>query len=170
MRIESGEIDLYAVLHITPTAHPAIVQAAYRALARMLHPDQAAAEDRAMVMVNRAYAVLRDPERRSAYDASRAQHAAPPVAAPSSPMSPVESQERTPDGLKARGRGTVLSYGRYAGWSLEQLADRDPDYLRWLSRHTSGLRYRTRIEELLSGQASPAAAGAGRQRRPAWRR
>ena len=42
-----------------------------------------------------------------------------------------------------------LDFGRYAGWSLRDLARHDPDYLRWLSRHSSGLRYRTEIGRLL---------------------
>ncbi len=52
-----------------------------------------------------------------------------------------------------------LDFGRYAGWSLRDLARHDPDYLRWLSRHSSGLRYRTEIQGLL-----PADAGVGRDR------
>ncbi len=44
---------------------------------------------------------------------------------------------------------TKLDFGRYAGWSLRDLARHDPDYLRWLSRHSSGLRYRTEIGRLL---------------------
>jgi len=35
----------------------------------------------------------------------------------------------------------VLDFGRYAGWSLGDLARHDPNYLRWLSRHSSGNRY-----------------------------
>ncbi len=42
-----------------------------------------------------------------------------------------------------------LDFGRYAGWSLRDLARHDPDYLRWLSRHSSGLRYRSEISRLM---------------------
>ena len=45
--------------------------------------------------------------------------------------------------------GSVLAFGRYAGWSLRDLARRDPDYLLWLSRHSSGIRYRTEIYGIL---------------------
>ena len=45
--------------------------------------------------------------------------------------------------------GSVLNFGRYAGWSLRDLARRDPDYLLWLSRHSSGIRYRTEIYGIL---------------------
>jgi curved DNA-binding protein CbpA len=44
---------------------------------------------------------------------------------------------------------SLLDFGRYAGWSLRDLARQDPDYLRWLSRHSSGLRYRQEILRLL---------------------
>jgi hypothetical protein len=43
----------------------------------------------------------------------------------------------------------VLTFGRYAGWSLRDLARRDPEYLLWLSRHSSGIRYRTEIYGIL---------------------
>jgi curved DNA-binding protein CbpA len=52
-----------------------------------------------------------------------------------------------------------LDFGRYAGWTLRDLARHDPDYLRWLSRHSSGLRYRSEILRLL-----PDTAGVGRDR------
>lgn len=44
----------------------------------------------------------------------------------------------------------VLDFGRYAGWSLGDLARHDPNYLRWLSRHSSGIRYRRRIDQLFA--------------------
>jgi hypothetical protein len=43
----------------------------------------------------------------------------------------------------------VLTFGRYTGWSLRDLARRDPDYVLWLSRHSSGIRYRTEIYSIL---------------------
>ncbi|MDP9271880.1 MAG: hypothetical protein M3P14_13100 [Chloroflexota bacterium] len=42
-----------------------------------------------------------------------------------------------------------LDFGHYAGRSIEELAERDPDYLRWLARHPSGARYRAEIERVL---------------------
>ena len=32
---------------------------------------------------------------------------------------------------------------------MKDLAKHDPDYLRWLSRHSSGVRYRNLITQLL---------------------
>lgn len=42
-----------------------------------------------------------------------------------------------------------LDFGHYAGRSIEELADADPDYLRWLERHPSGVRYRAEIQRVL---------------------
>lgn len=44
---------------------------------------------------------------------------------------------------------SVLDFGRYAGWSLRQLAARDPDYLEWLLRSPGGRQYRAEITALL---------------------
>lgn len=43
----------------------------------------------------------------------------------------------------------VIDFGHYAGHSIEELAQTDPDYLRWLARHASGGRYRSEIERAL---------------------
>ena len=42
-----------------------------------------------------------------------------------------------------------LDFGHYAGRSIEELAASDPDYLRWLERHPSGVRYRAEIRRVL---------------------
>jgi broad specificity phosphatase PhoE len=42
-----------------------------------------------------------------------------------------------------------LDFGHYAGRSIEELAEEDPDYLRWLERHPSGARYRGEIRRVL---------------------
>jgi curved DNA-binding protein len=62
--------DYYAVLGVPKTADQAAIKAAYRALARKLHPDvnkDPAAGER-FKKVNEANAVLGDPEKRSKYD------------------------------------------------------------------------------------------------------
>jgi hypothetical protein len=43
-----------------------------------------------------------------------------------------------------------LDFGRYEGWTLRELARHDADYLRWLSRHSSGIRFRGPILRLLA--------------------
>ena len=42
-----------------------------------------------------------------------------------------------------------LDFGRYEGWSPLDLAKQDPAYLRWLARHSSGLRFRREISRVL---------------------
>jgi broad specificity phosphatase PhoE len=43
----------------------------------------------------------------------------------------------------------TLDFGHHAGRSIEELAEIDPDYLRWLARHPSGFRYRAEIGRVL---------------------
>jgi hypothetical protein len=44
---------------------------------------------------------------------------------------------------------TVLDFGHHAGRTISELAQTDPDYLRWLARHPSGFRYRAEIARVL---------------------
>jgi hypothetical protein len=44
---------------------------------------------------------------------------------------------------------TRLDFGHYAGHTVEELAATDPDYLRWLEKHPSGVRYRAEIRRVL---------------------
>jgi hypothetical protein len=46
----------------------------------------------------------------------------------------------------------TIEFGRYAGWTLGAIARQDPEYLMWLSRHSSGIRYRGAILRLLREQ------------------
>lgn len=64
---------------------------------------------------------------------------------------PVEGETSLPvgPGHHASFDRSHLDFGHYAGQSIEELAERDPDYLRWLARHPSGARYRAEIERVL---------------------
>jgi hypothetical protein len=42
-----------------------------------------------------------------------------------------------------------LDFGHHAGRTIEELAQVDPDYLHWLERHPSGVRYRAEIHRVL---------------------
>ena len=44
---------------------------------------------------------------------------------------------------------TRLDFGHYAGRTIAELASADPDYLRWLERHPSGVRSRAEIHRVL---------------------
>ncbi len=66
-----------------------------------------------------------------------------------------ERTMRAPDGEGAAGpppgnpSGSVLNFGRYAGWSLGEIARRDTDFLEWLDRMPIGRPYRDEIDTLL---------------------
>jgi curved DNA-binding protein CbpA len=62
---------------------------------------------------------------------------------------------RASEGLAAAGpppgnpSGTVLAFGRYAGWSLGEIARSDLDYIEWLDRMPIGRPYRDEIDAIL---------------------
>ena len=146
-----GVTDPYKVLQVLPTADQEVLRAAFRALAMKYHPDRdpSTRAARRMIELNQAYALVRDSETRAQLDRARqrtsydfngtagnGEAVAPPV--------------------RAESAGTRLEQGRYAGWTLRDLAAHDPDYLRWLSRHASGLRYRSEIVRILDAKGVPA--------------
>ena len=65
--------DLYEILQLHPSAHPDVIQAAYRRLAFLYHPDRNPSPEAAEMMkrLNLAYETLSDPDRRAAYDRTR---------------------------------------------------------------------------------------------------
>jgi curved DNA-binding protein CbpA len=165
----SDDRDLYKILHVDPAADPDVITAAFRALARKLHPDYDATgvHEYRMSELTHAYKVLGDPVTRRAYDERRKPQL--------TPVGPGESEEpfaeELPSHLAYRwsahdtdGAAEVrLDFGRYEGQTLREVAKYDPDYLRWLSRHSSGIRYRGAIARVLdrrvvnpySGRSSP---------------
>ena len=163
-------IDLYEVLQVDRRAEPEVVRAAYRALARRNHPDFGG-DVRHMASINEAWAVLGDPARRAAYDAEplalddRPDHAPTPSAgAPSGQHGDGQAANGAAQGLGARRRssshaaGSVLDFGRYAGWTVGGLVDHDPDYLEWLARTPIGRRLSNEIEAVLALHAADQAA------------
>ena len=60
-----------------------------------------------------------------------------------------------PDGEGASGpppgnpSGSVLNFGRYAGWSLGEIARTEVEYLEWLDRMPIGRTYQQEIDEIL---------------------
>jgi curved DNA-binding protein CbpA len=184
--------DPYRVLQVDPQAHESVIRAAYRALARLYHPDGVDPDGDRMAELNGAYDLLRDPARRRAYDAGRAlaerdagrgssstnlhpvgpgrtatagwpagpgdppSNGAAPGAAPSPATRAARPAAAPPGGAFARARQSAasprLDFGRYQGWTLADVARTDPDYLRWLRRHSSGLRFRAEINRLLPAE------------------
>lgn len=66
-------LDPYETLKVSPDAPDAVIRAAYKALASKYHPDKHQSDSaaaRMMQQINDAYALLSDPTKRSAYDAS----------------------------------------------------------------------------------------------------
>ena len=127
--------DLYGVLHVDASADIAAIRVAYRALAAVHHPDHAGAggEPR-MRELNLAWEVLRDPQRRAAYDTER--RANRPTDVPPGPVPPPWTGRAGPP--PGRPSGSVLTFGVFAGWSLGEIARTDPGYLQWLVDNRGG--------------------------------
>ena len=60
----------YDILNVSQEAEPAVVEAAYKALIKKYHPDQAAGApvSKDAAAINEAFAVLKDPAKRADYD------------------------------------------------------------------------------------------------------
>jgi curved DNA-binding protein CbpA len=139
-----GADDAYRVLQVDPTAEDIVIHAAYRVLARRFHPDGDRPDPRRMAEINRAYAAIRGPDARRRYDMQRTMlHAQPIPVTPNGGRVDAWTPRRTP------AEPVLLDFGRYAGWRISDLARHDPDYLRWLSRHSSGIRFREAIARAL---------------------
>lgn len=170
-----AERTLYEVLMLHPSARIEVINAAYRALAKMYHPDYAGPEGaEQMARINEAYAVLSNEEKRARYDeiigvskegevlghsrvsapgatnlkyeggswAVRPQTEPTPASAPYGEAGP---PPRFPPAS-----GSVLSFGRYRGWALSQVAAYDRNYLEWLSRTMAGRTYTSELQKVLS--------------------
>ena len=168
--------DAYKVLQVDPEADLDVIQAAYRRLAQKHHPDltregAAGTAAQRMVEINTAWDQVRDPVKRASYDRQRALAATASTAAigqsPQSGRAPTTSpraatsgpqagsMSSAPDGLGSAGAppgrpsGSVLNFGRYAGWSLGEIGRNDPGYLEWLDRMPIGRPYRAELDAML---------------------
>jgi curved DNA-binding protein CbpA len=153
------EKDFYKVLQVDPEAEHEIIAAAHRVLTARLNPerDLTGIHEVRLAELNRAFATLSDPAARRAYDEQRASHmvaVGPGVeSSEHTRLTAGALTERVQAGIHGEGIASLkLDFGRYAGWTLAQIAREDPDYLRWLSRHSSGIRYRSAILRLLAQQ------------------
>jgi curved DNA-binding protein CbpA len=173
----SESADLYRVLRVKPDADSRALRAAYRSLAWQYHPDVGGSQ-RTMAALNEAWRILRDPEARARYDGRRSnvpkagQSGRPTSAAKPSrgdgPGAATAARAVHPTGPgpaahapAARGRpdgSSIMDFGRYEGWSLNQLAATDPDYLEWLVRTSIGRRLQPEIAALLTARRATMAA------------
>jgi curved DNA-binding protein CbpA len=149
--------DPYEVLQVHRRAEIDVIRAAYRALARKHHPDFGGDSAR-MVAVNDAWRILSDHDARAAYDAQLAKSHSRratdrAVPAPITGYAPTTSRAASASG---RDSGSIIDFGRYAGWSVGRLVAHDPDYLEWLARTPIGRRLATEIETVLAQRASQA--------------
>jgi curved DNA-binding protein CbpA len=123
----AGTGDYYEILQVSPNADEEVIQAAYKRLAFKWHPDRRPGDPAAperMKLLNAAYAVLSDPQKRRAYDVRRKQPTPPEAAA-----EPADRQR----GVRPRGdrRKALHGYLReashvqpFAGWFVAiSLAD-----------------------------------------------
>jgi curved DNA-binding protein CbpA len=140
----------YRVLMLAENADREIVSTVYRKLAQRYHPDVDPSAEAAhrMAEINEAYAVLRDPVKRAKYDAwltarrdrrqadrfirQQGDVAYGPAGAPVGPP-----------------QGSVVDFGRYAGWTLGQIKRQDPQFLEWLQHAPAGRQLRDEIARLL---------------------
>ena len=101
-------MNYYETLGVSRNSEAEVIEAAYRALMKKYHPDlwrgdPAAAETRAK-LINEAFATLRDPSRRRAYDRLHAPDAPRPTKPRRKPVkaTPVRTKERQPASHRAR--------------------------------------------------------------------
>jgi curved DNA-binding protein CbpA len=150
--------DPYRTLQVIPEAEPEVIQAAYHALARKYHPD-VGGSDLQMAKLNAAWETVRDRPQRERYDRERKDVAAEMAQAQAERASPARRPTLAATGPRPMstraGSGTVLDFGRYVGFSLGELAVRDPDYLLWLARTSIGRRLQPEIEALLAAARPP---------------
>lgn len=145
----------YKILMVDEEADAEIISAAYRKLAMRFHPDLDASPQaaRRMTELNEAYRTLRDPELRARYDrewrARRDRRSTDRLIRRAEDLMP--GSAGPPVG---RPMGSLIDFGTYSGWTLGQIARRDPDFLEWLARTPIGRRYRNEIEGLLRPRAS----------------
>ena len=139
----ANEPDPYVELGVETHADQRAIRRAYHARARLRHPDKGG-NAAAMARINAAYELLKDSRRRAAFDAARTT-AAGPTRPPGAP--PWTGIAGPPPG---RPSGPVLHFGIFAGWSLGEIARRDPGYLAWLAERREGVPYLAAIETLLA--------------------
>jgi curved DNA-binding protein CbpA len=160
--------NLYRTLQVDPAASPLVIQAAYRVLARIFHPD-VEGDDQEMKRLNHAWSILGDPRLRAEYDRQLAgRHHGPGAAHGSSAPAGPRASARAPTPSSPNPRATdagrpsdhagppqgepsgpLLTFGRYEGWTIGQVARVDPPFLEWLRRVPAGRQLKDAIDVAL---------------------
>ena len=65
------KLDLYSILDVPADATRKIIKKNYKELVKRLHPDKKNGDKDAFELVNLAYTILKNPERRNVYDKKR---------------------------------------------------------------------------------------------------
>lgn len=154
----------YELLFVSPRADRDLIQVVYRHLAKRNHPDRDPSPEAAtrMAALNEAWATLSDPVKRAEYDVSVGLRQAQPGMAPlrgdgrptraggvNDSAAPGPYGEAGPPPANPPAKGRPLTFGRYRGWTLNQIDRFDHGYLEWLSRATMGRNFKVELDELL---------------------
>jgi curved DNA-binding protein CbpA len=173
--------SLYRVLQVDPAASPLVIQAAYRVLARIFHPD-VEGDDEEMKRLNHAWSILGDPLRRAAYDRELAgRHPGPAAASSGASVAPAPRPSPSHAGSHAGSHGgasssrsaprqddhagppqgepfgPLLTFGRYEGWTIGQVSRVDRPFLEWLRSVPAGRGLRDEIDAVLLVRKGPGA-------------
>jgi curved DNA-binding protein CbpA len=164
--------SLYRVLQVDPGANQLVIQAAYRVLARIFHPD-VEGDDQEMKRLNHAWAILGDARLRAEYDRQLAgRHHGPTPSTPTEASRPAgastnhastSSRSATPRPVDHAGPpqgepfGPLLNFGRYEGWTLGQVARVDRTFLEWLRNVPAGRGLKDEIDAVLQVRRGPGA-------------
>jgi curved DNA-binding protein CbpA len=143
------EREAHEVLGVARDADWPAVRRAFRSLARRFHPDGAAPDLGRMAEINEAYEHL---ERQRRSELQRRVPVGPGVSASwaaTTSASPAEGGLLRRMAAARDVDSPVIDFGQYAGWRIVEVAAYDPRYLLWLSRHSSGVRYRAAISRVL---------------------
>ena len=154
----------YDILMISPRADRQVITIVYRHLAKRYHPDKdpSPAAAARMAELNEAYGILSDDDKRRRYDeqfgigSAGAAAVTPGDRRPTrrggagpAPATADPYGEAGPPPVNPEPSGRPLTFGRYQGWTLNQVGRYDHDYLEWLSRTTMGRNYKRELDELL---------------------
>jgi len=170
-----AERTLYEVLMLHPTATIDVINAVYRVLAKQHHPDHAGPDaGDTMAHINEAHAILSNPVKRARYDEiigksddgktiGHGRQSMPGATnlkydaggwsvRPEAEPTPASASfgDAGPPPPYPTASGSVLSFGRYRGWSISQVAAYDRNYLEWLSRTMAGRTYTAELKQVLN--------------------